>query len=137
MDGCSANMATYQAPYVRSTYNVSKHMGFYYELGFRDLYPGPPLCDCQHTTKVLDEGVNYHEQFNFQCFRPGGGDHSASITNLITLNASTAPRLQGTGVFAQTITETMGMKVGTLTTLLIPGMQLTWLRSTVCLRFLE
>jgi hypothetical protein len=41
----------YQAAYVQREYDQRRHMGFYYELGFRDLYPGPPMCDCQHTTK--------------------------------------------------------------------------------------
>ena len=40
-------MTTYQAPYVATTYNLTKHMGKYYELAFRDLYPWGPLCDCQ------------------------------------------------------------------------------------------
>ena len=48
---CEA-MESYQASYVKNTYNISKHMGFYYELAFRDLYPPPPMCDCQHTQKV-------------------------------------------------------------------------------------
>jgi len=32
---CSLPMNTYQAPYIKDTYDVSKHMGFYYELGKR------------------------------------------------------------------------------------------------------
>jgi len=60
------NMWTYQSDYVATTYNVSKHMGHFYELAFRDLYPAPPACDCQHTYKVLDdendEDEDYHER---------------------------------------------------------------------------
>ena len=82
-------MNMYQAEYVQQTYNLSKHMGFYYELGahknlrysmraktfsmptccfcvdafsgFRDLYPGAPMCDCQHTRKRFVAGRDYEE----------------------------------------------------------------------------
>ena len=77
-------MQSYQADYVASSYNLSKHMGFYYELGFRDLYPGAPECDCQHTTKSLDQGENYHEEFDFQFTGPSR--KQLRVTNLITLN---------------------------------------------------
>ena len=36
---CAADITTYQAPYVRKQYNVSKALGTWYELAFRDLYP--------------------------------------------------------------------------------------------------
>ncbi len=45
-------MPSYQAGYVSSNYSRERHMGRYYELGFRDLYPAYPECDCQHTEKV-------------------------------------------------------------------------------------
>ena len=32
-----ADMHTYQAPYVATEYDINRHMGHYYELGFRDL----------------------------------------------------------------------------------------------------
>ena len=61
-------MSAYQADYVKEKYDSSKHMGFYYELAFRDLYPSPPMCDCQATTKVPNNGTStYHEDFTFQC----------------------------------------------------------------------
>ena len=79
-------MQTYQAPYVKTSYNLTKHMGRYYELAFRDLYPAPPLCDCQHTEKRASTLTDYTEEFDCQC---GPGD-KAMISNLLTLNATSA-----------------------------------------------
>eukprot|EP00603_Paraphysomonas_imperforata_P003806 CAMPEP_0114445078 /NCGR_PEP_ID=MMETSP0103-20121206/18428_1 /TAXON_ID=37642 ORGANISM="Paraphysomonas imperforata, Strain PA2" /NCGR_SAMPLE_ID=MMETSP0103 /ASSEMBLY_ACC=CAM_ASM_000201 /LENGTH=230 /DNA_ID=CAMNT_0001616659 /DNA_START=148 /DNA_END=841 /DNA_ORIENTATION=+ len=62
-------MTSYQAPYVASDYDINRHMGHYYELGFRDLYAASPHCDCMHTYKILDDEKeeNYHEAFEFKC----------------------------------------------------------------------
>lgn len=96
-------MTTYQAPYVATTYNLTKHMGKYYELAFRDLYPGPPTCDCQHTTKVASSESDYYEEFDFTCFGPA--HRPLPVTNLITLNGSTP------GVYSQTIVASMGHRI--------------------------
>jgi hypothetical protein len=94
-------MQNYQASYVASNYSLAKHMGRYYELAFRDLYPAPPLCDCQHTEKVADTATDYSEEFDFQC-------NGMPAPNLITLNAtdSSLP-----GVYKQTIVRSMGHDV--------------------------
>ena len=91
-------MRSYQAPYVSSNYSRERHMGRYYELGFRDLYPAPPMCDCQHTEKIGIPGSRgYTENFVFEC-----GEHLnhryVPIANTIGM-ASTSDN----GVYAQTI----------------------------------
>lgn len=57
------DLASYQAPYVASTYDRSRHLGHYYELAFRDLYPGSPIGDCQHTYKIANGDHTYYEAF--------------------------------------------------------------------------
>lgn len=95
---CAA-MATYQASYVATDYDYRKHMGHFYELAFRDLYPAPPLSDCQHTNKTLDSYLNgsvvYHEDFVLDV---GGVPYS----NTIVLTQVSASQL---AVYNQTITK--------------------------------
>ena len=102
-------MEQYQASYVQMNYNVTKHMGFYYEMAFRDLYPGPPLCDCQHTFKSLDSNstANYHEWFNFQC-SPSKHVAPMIVQNLIDLNTTLQ---KPSAVYSQTITKSIGMNI--------------------------
>jgi hypothetical protein len=57
--GCEVIMESYQASYIKTDYNITRHMGHYYELASRDLKLLPPQCDCQHTHKVRDDGDNY------------------------------------------------------------------------------
>ncbi|GMI05725.1 hypothetical protein TrVE_jg12869 [Triparma verrucosa] len=64
-------LETYQAPYVSSTYSRSNHMGNYYELAFRDLYPAPPHSDCQHTSKFIVDDYEYDESFRFSVIEFG------------------------------------------------------------------
>jgi hypothetical protein len=118
-------MEQYQASYVATNYNITKHMGFYYEMAFRDLYPGPPMCDCQHTTKSinLDSSANYHEWFNFQCGPSPGSKqaHPMIVQNLITLNSSTSSgsgasppinkKVNPVAVYSQTIVKSIGMNI--------------------------
>jgi hypothetical protein len=104
---CAEHLESYQADYVASSYNISKHMGFFYELAFRDLYPASPECDCQHTTKKLPEGgTNYEEQFNFQC--GPSPEKQMPIENIITMNHTAGA---ATAVYNQTIVHTMGMGI--------------------------
>ena len=102
-------MDQYQASYIQMNYNVTKHMGFYYEMAFRDLYPGPPLCDCQHTTKSLNSNstANYHEWFNFQC-SPSTHVAPMIVQNLIDLNTTSQTP---SAVYSQTITKSIGMNI--------------------------
>jgi len=110
---CAAALETYQADYVASTYNVSKHMGFYYELAFRDLYPAAPMCDCQHTTKILPDrngqaNTDYYENFNFQCGPPSKPSKHMDVQNVITMNRTAG---LATGVYEQTIVKTFGIGI--------------------------
>lgn len=107
-----APIETYQADYVQKEYNLSRHMGFYYELAFRDLYPGPPMCDCQHTTKRpdADGSGNYFEDFNFQCGPlPGYRAKPMPIRTVIELNRSSVDDKRA--VYTQTITRAMGLNI--------------------------
>lgn len=111
---CAPLLESYQADYVARSYNVSKHMGFYYELAFRDLYPAPPECDCQHTTKSLaggadafaDVGTNYQENFNFQC--GPSADKQMQIENIITMNRTAGA---ASAVYNQTIVRSLGVGI--------------------------
>jgi hypothetical protein len=98
------DMSSYQAPYVKATYEMKKHMGNFYELAFRDLYPAPPMCDCQHTTKVLTNDEGYYEEFNFAC---GPSKHQTPCLNKIVMTKTEL------GVYNQTITATSvtGVKI--------------------------
>ena len=58
-------LESYQAAYVQSTYTRERHMGFYFELAFRDLYPAPPHSDCQCTSKYAVSDAEYDEVFKF------------------------------------------------------------------------
>ncbi|GMH67527.1 hypothetical protein TrRE_jg11551, partial [Triparma retinervis] len=62
---------SYQASYVQDTYNRSNHMGHYYELAFRDLYPAPPNSDCHHTKKFQVDKEVYDETFSFDVIEFG------------------------------------------------------------------
>ena len=115
-------LETYQAAYVQAEYEQERHMGFYYELGFRDLYPGPPLCDCQHTTKHRDPAGgtvsgadgDYYENFDFQCGPlPGTGTKPMPILTVIDLNRTTGSsgEIRPRAVYKQTITEAIGMRI--------------------------
>ena len=57
-------LADYEAPYI-SNYKRLRHMGHFYELAFRDLYPAPPHSDCHHTVKYLVNDYTYNEKFMF------------------------------------------------------------------------
>ena len=95
---CTA-MDQYQASYVNTTYDINRHMGKYYELAFRDLYPGPPMCDCEHTEKIFTNQSSYYEEFDFKC---GHGSAFTPCLNLINMT-QTGPHV---GVYQQTITGT-------------------------------
>jgi hypothetical protein len=90
-------MSSYQADYVVKEYDMKRHMGKYYELAFRDLYPAAPECDCQHTTKIQTDADSYYEAFNFKC---GGGGIYTPCLNTIVMNRT------GVGTYNQTITAT-------------------------------
>ena len=67
--------------------HTARHMGFYYELAFRDLYPASPMCDCQSTRKIPTSDLTYYENFVFQC---GKND---TFLSKIWLNQSTTAAL--------------------------------------------
>ena len=82
-------------------------MGNYYELAFRDLYPAPPLTDCQHTSKFLvadSNGTEYDETFRFSVFEADPTNHSIidelPLASLINHKDTTVAE-----VVDQTITE--------------------------------
>ena len=58
-------LETYQADYVGERYERKRHLGDWYELAFRDLYPAPPHSDCQHTRKYAVSETEYDELFRF------------------------------------------------------------------------
>lgn len=89
---CNKDMRTYQAPYVATEYDRSKHMGHYYEVAFRDLYLPAPYCDCQHTYKIADTEDSYYE--DFEQYAMGLG----RMASVITMNSTGQ-----TGVSAQAI----------------------------------
>jgi hypothetical protein len=91
------NMSSYQADYVAKEYDMKRHMGKYYELAFRDLYPGAPECDCQRTTKIQTDEDSYYEEFNFKC---GAAGHYTPCLNTIVMNKT------GAATYNQTITST-------------------------------
>eukprot|EP01062_Namystynia_karyoxenos_P006188 TRINITY_DN12162_c0_g1_i1.p1 TRINITY_DN12162_c0_g1~~TRINITY_DN12162_c0_g1_i1.p1 ORF type:complete len:550 (+),score=168.37 TRINITY_DN12162_c0_g1_i1:96-1652(+) len=88
------SLSTYQAPYVASEYNMTRHMGHYYEVAFRDLYLGYPTCDCQHSYKVADGAGSYHEDFEQKCKGLG------RMASVLALNATGAGPGQNAQSFA-------------------------------------
>ena len=90
------NMSAYQASYI-SQYDMRRHMGKFYELAFRDLYPAAPECDCQHTNKVQTDATSYYEQFDFKC---GAKGVYTPCLNTIVMNST------GLATYNQTIVAT-------------------------------
>mmetsp|Transcript_17946 Transcript_17946/g.36444 ORF Transcript_17946/g.36444 Transcript_17946/m.36444 type:complete len:248 (-) Transcript_17946:27-770(-) len=84
---CEA-LENYQAPYVQSNYSRAQHMGFYYELAFRDLYPAPPHSDCQSTTKFSVSDSEYDERFTFDVIEYGT---TMRCSTLIAMTSTSSP----------------------------------------------
>jgi hypothetical protein len=91
-------MEAYQASYVQDEYERSRHMGQWYELAFRDLYPAPPASDCQHTTKYGVSDVEYDEDFRFDVVEYGV---TIPCMSIIAMNDTSVPL-----VVDQVMTET-------------------------------
>merc|ERR1711871_228643 len=68
---CAQDITSYQAKYVKSTFNASRQLGVpYYELGFRDLYPASPICDCQRSVRSINSTgppLVLDEMFTLSC----------------------------------------------------------------------
>jgi len=127
------DMLAYQAPYVAKDYNRSRHLGHYYEVAFRDLYLPSPICDCQHTYKVADEGGSYHEDFEQYCVGLG------RMASVINMNAT-----ESSSIFRQSITwsnpeppipgiNKIGFQTGVIAFKAVPGQdQYEWVIEFTC-----
>ena len=55
-----------QSDYVRQNYEENKHVGFYYELAFKDITQ-PRGCKCITSNKTLVSATTLHDDFKVEC----------------------------------------------------------------------